>query len=65
MQCYECAKAGSDKAAVATCPRCTAGLCLEHLREAAAGFGPGGTTITCHHDTWMPTRAAAPAPARR
>lgn len=30
MQCYECAKKGIEKAAVAVCNHCSVGLCLDH-----------------------------------
>jgi hypothetical protein len=30
MQCYECAKAGKDQQAVATCTWCSAGMCMSH-----------------------------------
>jgi hypothetical protein len=35
MYCFECARAGSDTTAVAVCRSCNAGLCLDHLRDAA------------------------------
>jgi hypothetical protein len=52
MDCYECAKAGTKTTAVAICRSCSAGLCLTHLREAAATVGPGGLNVVCRHDTW-------------
>lgn len=62
MNCYECAKTGTDSPAVASCPGCYAGLCLHHVRETASVAGPGGTRIGCTHDTWaVPAVAAAPA----
>lgn len=52
MNCYECAKTGAAIPAVALCLHCNAGLCLEHLRDAAAEPTRGGTHIGCAHDTW-------------
>lgn len=57
MNCYECAKEGDEKQAVATCMDCNAGLCLNHLNIAAATIGPGGTRYNCTHDTWSESRA--------
>ncbi|MEO6859327.1 MAG: DUF2180 family protein [Solirubrobacteraceae bacterium] len=34
-KCYVCAERGTETPAVALCRSCQAGLCLEHLREAA------------------------------
>jgi hypothetical protein len=59
VSCYECAKASRAEAAVATCRKCGAGLCLHHLREAAVSFPAGGTTYACPHDTWSPEAARA------
>ena len=36
LQCYVHAERGIDRTAVGLCRSCCAGLCLEHLREAAA-----------------------------
>jgi len=33
MKCYQDAKAGVDKEAVAVCAVCGRGLCLDHARE--------------------------------
>jgi hypothetical protein len=52
MNCYECAKVDSHLPAVALCLHCNAGLCLDHLREAAAERTRGGDHIGCLHDTW-------------
>ena len=65
MDCYECAKAGSARAAVALCQKCGAGLCLEHLREAVSWIGPGGTmSVTCPHKVWDPAAVSAAARAQ-
>lgn len=64
MYCYECMKAGTESNAVAICPNCNAGLCLLHLREAAATPGPGGTRLACRHDTWA-TPPVARSSSRR
>lgn len=52
MNCYECSKSGAAKPAVAICRSCSAGLCLEHLREAAAYLATGAIRTSCAHDTW-------------
>ncbi len=52
MNCYVCATADRTEPAVAICRHCGAGLCLEHVREAAASPGPGGlAALGCEHDT--------------
>lgn len=48
MKCFVCETAGVDKSAVATCPTCGVGLCLDHRRSQAVGAG--GTAIECRHD---------------
>lgn len=55
---YECAKGGAAAEAVAVCQSCSAGLCLRHLREAAAVLSTGAIRMSCEHDTWSPGRAA-------
>jgi hypothetical protein len=52
MLCYPCAKSGAERPAVALCTSCSAGLCLEHLRETSARFASDNALATCHHDTW-------------
>ncbi len=52
MLCYSCAEQGIQQPAVALCRSCSAGLCLEHLRETAAHFGSDNILAGCHHDTW-------------
>ena len=52
MHCYECAEQGVEQPAVALCRSCSAGLCLEHLRETAARFASDHILAPCHHDTW-------------
>lgn len=56
MNCFECAVSGEAVPAVATCPSCGAGLCLEHLVEAQS-YRVGGTVLGCPHDL---RRAAVP-----
>jgi hypothetical protein len=65
MNCYVCATTNTATAAVAICPSCQAGLCLRHVREAAATSSPGGTSIIvgCHHNTWPATDRLASVPA--
>ena len=55
MQCYCCAEQGIDRPAVALCRSCSAGLCLDHLRETAARL-EANVLDSCHHDTWAATR---------
>lgn len=52
MLCYSCFEQGIQRPAVALCRSCSAGLCLEHLRETAAHFGSDNVLASCHHDTW-------------
>jgi hypothetical protein len=52
MNCLTCTRAGSDSVAVALCPNCLAGLCLDHVRQATDTSGPGGMNYSCNHDTW-------------
>ncbi len=52
MNCFECARSGSDRTAVALCRYCSAGLCLDHLREAAGDRSRGGIHTSCSHVTW-------------
>lgn len=59
MYCYECSKQGVTTPAVALCRCCSAGLCIQHLRETAELFavdkkrlGPRIISPSCHHDTW-------------
>lgn len=52
MLCYPCAEQGIQQPAVALCRSCTAGLCLEHLRETASRFASSHILESCHHDTW-------------
>jgi hypothetical protein len=52
MHCYVCAKQGVEQAAVALCRSCSAGLCLQHLRETATQFASDHILAPCHHDTW-------------
>jgi hypothetical protein len=47
MNCYVCATEDVAAVAVATCPVCGVGLCLEHRREQARGAG--GTAVECSH----------------
>jgi hypothetical protein len=52
MNCFECAKDGSTMSAVALCRHCSAGLCMDHLRDAATDHAQGGIQVTCRHSTW-------------
>jgi hypothetical protein len=61
MNCYECARNGTEKAAVAICLSCGVAMCLEHLDRERATAGPGGTQVGCSHDGGV--RAAAPTRA--
>lgn len=52
MNCLRCARTGTEQTAVALCPHCQAGLCLDHVRETAGTPGPGGMRLSCGHHTW-------------
>ena len=54
MNCLSCARTGTDRIAVALCPHCQAGLCLDHVQQAADAPGPGGFRLSCDHRTWSP-----------
>jgi hypothetical protein len=57
MLCYPCAEQGVQQTAVALCRSCSAGLCMDHLRETASHFKSAGRVEPqCHHDTWHPTQ---------
>lgn len=58
MQGYVCAKRGVERPAVAPCRSCSAGLCLDQVRETAARFESDNMLASCHHDTWTPIRSA-------
>jgi hypothetical protein len=59
MNCYQCAASAHERTAVAICPNCGAGLCLDHLREAQS-YRVGGTTFGCPHD--LTAAASHPKP---
>ena len=59
MNCLTCARSGSAQTAVALCPHCSAGLCLDHVAETASRRGPGGFRLSCGHDTWATPRSTA------
>ncbi|HXP20847.1 MAG TPA: DUF2180 family protein [Streptosporangiaceae bacterium] len=52
MNCLSCARTGAERTAVALCPHCSAGLCLDHVRRAADAAAPGGMLVACGHRTW-------------
>jgi hypothetical protein len=47
MHCYLCAAANEDRVAIAACPHCGAGLCLEHFEHPVLGHG--GMQYSCDH----------------
>jgi hypothetical protein len=59
MNCYQCAASGDERAAVAVCLNCGAGLCVDHLAEAQS-YRIGGTTFGCPHD--LAAAASRPKP---
>jgi hypothetical protein len=63
MQCYVCIEEGVDRPAVALCRSCSAGLCLDHLRDTAAHFASDHILAPCHHDTWTNTTGRSTAAA--
>ena len=60
MMCFVCARGGSDSSAVAICPHCKAGLCMQHVAETALDAGPGGMNLSCKHGTWDHARRQWP-----
>jgi hypothetical protein len=44
---------------VAICRYCNAGLCLDHMREAAVDRSRGGLQTACSHMTWDPSPRTA------
>ncbi|MGH2614760.1 MAG: DUF2180 family protein [Thermomicrobiales bacterium] len=58
MNCYVCATSREERAAVAVCPQCSVGLCLEHLRQAQQPSA-GGMRFGCRHS--LPPPAADPS----
>jgi hypothetical protein len=56
MHCYQCAKTGTERQAVAACRSCNAGLCMTHLKQTAAYLDTGTIRTSCDHDTWFPLR---------
>ena len=55
MNCNVCATSREERAAVAVCPHCFVGVCLEHLRQGQQP-GAGGMRFGCRHN--LPTLAA-------
>jgi hypothetical protein len=61
MQCYECARAGVERAAAGLCRYCLVGLCPAHLAEVAIPQYPV-PAYTCQHWTTLPApKASRPA----
>ena len=48
MNCYVCATSKEERAAVAICPHCSVGVCLEHLRQGQQPSA-GGMRFGCRH----------------
>ncbi len=48
MNCYVCAQAGEQRAAVGICRHCYVALCMDHLRESQ-DHRQGGLNWTCRH----------------
>jgi hypothetical protein len=65
MNCYVCATRGEAVPAVASCKKCGAGLCLEHVCEAALDQPAGGTIYARSHDTWSESVARTEMAVRR
>jgi len=55
MNCYVCATSKEERAAVAICPHCSVGVCLEHLRQGQQPSA-AGMRFGCRHI--LPTPAA-------
>ena len=58
MDCYECAKGGVERHAVALCRSCGAGLCMDHLEQTASYLATGAIRTECAHGTWSGPFAA-------
>ena len=58
MNCYVCATSKEERAAVAVCPHCFVGVCLEHLRQGQQP-NTGGMRFSCRHS--LPIPAADPS----
>jgi hypothetical protein len=56
MNCYVCATSKEERAAVAVCPHCFVGVCLEHLRQGQQASA-GGMRLGCRHS--LPAPAAS------
>ena len=55
MNCYVCATSKEERPAVAICPHCSVGVCLEHLRQGQQPSA-GGMRFGCRHS--LPAAAA-------
>lgn len=64
MDCYECAKGGIERHAVALCRSCGAGLCMDHLEQTASYLATGAIRAACAHRTWTGPFAARGTQAR-
>lgn len=64
MDCYECAKEGIERHAVALCRSCDAGLCMDHLEQTASYLATGAIRTACAHGTWNGPFAARGTQAR-
>lgn len=53
MDCYECAIRGEAISSTGMCLKCGAGLCLDHLSEAAR-YTIGGLPYACPHHLEQP-----------
>ena len=49
MQCYVCNEAKTEREAVATCPRCSVGLCATHANATTVRRGSGTSWGACGH----------------
>jgi hypothetical protein len=64
MNCYVCATSKEERAAVAVCPHCFVGVCLEHLRQGQQPSA-GGMRFSCRHRLpILPDESTAGIPRR-
>jgi hypothetical protein len=64
MNCYICATSREERPAVAVCPQCFIGVCLEHLRQGQQ-HPPGGLRYGCRHGLQTPVAGSSNGILRR
>lgn len=64
MNCYICATSKEERSAVAICPHCFVGVCLEHLRQGQQPSA-GGMRFGCRHSLPAPVANPSAGASRR